>query len=358
MTSEPGVSDDEIVLGTHTSLTGPLAAYGQVALAARAVFEEVNAGGGVHGRRIRLEIRDDAYEPARTQAAVRELVRDVGVLAIVLGSGTPTHLAVADELAAEGVPDLWVVSGSQRMLEPRRGGLFTANVSYARMAARLGEHLRGLGVPRVAVLAQRSPVGDEVLDGLRSALVGPQAPGIVALRHALDGSLHADVERCAAQRIEAALCMATPPQVAEAIAHGRAIGWRPRWSTVFTDGLIDLLGATAEGAEGLVSCHWLVLPEHDPSPAIVEHAALMRRRAPEVAITGTSVGGHVLAEATVEVLRRAGPHPTRASVIAATESLAGWRHPLCLVPATCSAEDHALFGDAALLEVRNNRWVP
>lgn len=355
-TSEPGITDEEIVLGTHTSLTGPLAAYGQVALAARAVFDEVNARGGVHGRRIRLEIRDDGYEPERTRAVVRELVHDVGVLAIVMGSGTPTHLAVADELAAQGVPDLWVVSGSQRMLEPRRAGLFTANVSYARMAMRLGAHLRGLGAPRVAALAQRSTAGDEVLAGLRAALDG--GPVLEELRHALDGSLHADVERCAAQGIAAVLCMATPPQVAAAVSHGATIGWRPRWSTVFTDGLVDMLGSHAEAAEGLVSCHWLVLPEHDPSPTIREHAALVRRRAPEVAITGTSVGGHVLAEATVEVLRRAGPHPTRAGVIAAAESLAGWRSPLCRVPATCSPDDHALFGDAALLEVRGGRWVP
>lgn len=356
MTSEPGITDDEIVLGTHTSLTGPLAAYGQVALAARAVFDEVNAGGGVHGRRIRLELRDDAYEPARARAVVRELVRDVGVLAIVMGSGTPTHLAVADELAAEGVPDLWVVSGSQRMLAPRRAGLFTANVSYARLATRLGAHLRELGAPRVAVLAQRSAAGDEVLDGLRSALAGPGAPAMVELRHALDGSLRADVERCAAEGIRAVLCMATPPQVAQAVAHGRAIGWRPRWCTVFTDGLVDLLGA--EGAEGLVACHWLRLPEHDPSPALREHAALMRRRAPEVAITGTSVGGHVLAEATVEVLRRAGPRPTRARIIAAAETLAGWRSPLALVPATCSATEHALFAETSLLTVRSGRWIP
>lgn len=356
--SEPGITDDEIVLGTHTSLTGPLAAYGQVALAARAVFDEVNARGGVHGRRIRLEIRDDAYAPERARAVVRELVSDVGVLAIVMGSGTPTHLAVADELAAQGVPDLWVVSGAQRMLEPRRAGLFTANVSYARMAARLGAPLRGLGAPRVAVLVQQSAAGDELLEALRAVLAGRGAPALVELRHALGGSLHADVERCASQGIAAALCMAAPSQVAAAVSHGHALGWRPRWSTVFTDGLIDMLGPRADGAEGLVSCHWLVLPEHDESPAILEHAALMRRRAPGVAITGTSVGGHVLAEATVEVLRRAGPCPTRASVVAAAESLAGWRSPLCLVPATCSAEDRALFGDAALLEVRGGRWTP
>lgn len=355
MTSEPGVSDDEIVLGTHTSLTGPLAAYGQVALAARVVFDEINARGGVHGRRIRLEIRDDAYDPERARAVVRELVQGVGVLAIVMGSGTPTHLAVADALAEEGVPDLWVVSGSQRMLEPRRAGLFTANVSYARMAARLGEHLRGLGAPRVAVLVQRSAAGDEVLEGLRATLGAAGEPALVELRHALEGSLREDVERCAAHGIAAVLCMATPAQVAEAISHGVAIGWRPRWSTVFTDGLVERLGAAAEG---LVSCHWLALPERDESPAMREHAALMQRRAPQVAITGTSVGGHVLAEATVEVLRRAGPHPTRAGLVAAAESLAGWRSPLSLVPATCSASDHALFADARLVEVRAGRWTP
>lgn len=352
--SAPGVSDAELVLGTHTSLTGPLAPYGEVALAARAVFEEVSAQGGVHGRSIRLEIRDDAYEPERARAVVRELVEEVGVLAMVMGSGTPTHLAVADALAAAGVPDLWVVSGSQRMLEPRRAGLFTGNVAYAQMAACLGGWLRGLAVPRVAVLAQRSMAGDEVLEGLRAALAEPNAPAMVELRHALDDSLHADVERCAALGIEAVLCMATPSQVATAITHGHALGWRPRWSTVFTDGLIEMLGAAAEG---LVSCHWLALPEGDPSPAILEHAALMRRRAPQLAITGTSVGGHVLAEATVEVLRRAGPCPTREAIIAAAESLAGWRSMLALVPAGCNASDHALFGEAARLTVRGGRWA-
>ena len=357
MTRVPGVSDDEIVLGTHTSLTGPLSAYGQVAVAARAVFEAVNAQGGVHGRRIRLELRDDGYEPERARAVVRALVHDVGVLAIVLGSDTPTHLAVADELAAAGVPDLWVISGSRCMTEPRRATLLTANVSYERMAACLAEPLRRPEVRTVAVLGQRSPVGDEVLEGLGAALSGAGAPARVELRHALGAALHADVDRAAAARADAVLCMATPAQVVGAITHARRAhpAWRPRWLTVLTDGLVDALGPAAEG---LISCHWLRLPERDDHPAILEHAALMRRRAPQVAITGTSVGGHVLAEATVEALRRAGPQLTREALVAAAESLAGWRSPLALVPATCSPDDHALFGQAALLEVRGGRWRP
>ncbi|MCX4243097.1 ABC transporter substrate-binding protein [Paraliomyxa miuraensis] len=350
------MSDDELVLGTHTSLSGPLAAYGQVAVAAQAVFHEVNAHGGVHGRRIRLELRDDRYEPERAQQAVRTLVHEVGVLAIVLGSGTPTHATVADELQALGVPDLWVISGSRQIGEPRRTTLFPGNVSYARMAACLVQHLRAWPVSRVAVLVQRSAVGDELLEGLRAAYGG--TPAWLELRHELSGSLHADVERAMAAGTRALLCMATPSQVADAITHAHGLhgglGPRPRWSTVFTDGLVDALGPDAEG---LVSCHWLRLPEGHDDPAIREHAALIQRRAPQVAVTGTSVGGQVLAEATVEVLRRAGPHPTREGVIAAAESMAGWRSPLALVPAACTPDEHALFAEASLLEVRRGRWV-
>lgn len=349
------VTDHEIVLGTHTSLTGPLAAYGAVALAAQAYFHEVNAQGGVHGRRIRLEVRDDGYDPERTRHVVRSLVHDDGVLAIVLGSGTPTHLAVADELLAAGVPDLWVISGSRRLAEPRRATLLLANVSYARMATCLAGHVRSLGAARLAVLVQRSPVGDELRDGLAAALAGEGVPPWIERRHALEASLHADVEAVVAAGAQAVLCMATPTQVAGAIAHAAALGHCLRWSTVFTDGLVDALGPLAEG---LVACHWLRLPEHDDHPAIVEHAALMRRRAPAVERTGTSVGGQVLAEATVEVLRRAGPQPTRAGIIAAAESMAGWRSPLALVPAACTPHTHALFDQAALLEVRGGRWVP
>lgn len=355
MEGVPGVSDDEIVLGTHTSLTGPLAAYGQVAVAARALFDEVNAHGGVHGRKIRLELRDDGYDPERAREVVRALVHEVGVLAIVLGSGTPTHLTVADELLTAGVPDLWVISGSRRIAEPRRSTLFPGNVSYERMAACLAGHLRALQASSVAVLAQRSPVGDEVLEGLRAACAGSGARAWLELRHELSASLPADVEQAMAAGASAVLCMATPAQVAGAITHGAGLGYRPRWSTVFTDGLIDALGPDAEG---LVSCHWLRLPEHQDDPAILEHAALMQRRAPRVAITGTSVGGQVLAEATVEVLRRAGPHPTREGVLAAAESMAGWRSPLALVAAACTPREHALFGEASLIEVRQGRWVP
>lgn len=55
----PGVSADAIRLGTVVPLSGSAAAMGAAIVAGlRAGFEEVNARGGVHGRRIDLQVQD------------------------------------------------------------------------------------------------------------------------------------------------------------------------------------------------------------------------------------------------------------------------------------------------------------
>jgi branched-chain amino acid transport system substrate-binding protein len=56
----PGVSNNEIVIGLFAPLSGPLVAYGVDPLnAAKMLYDEVNAKGGIHGRKIRLVIEDD-----------------------------------------------------------------------------------------------------------------------------------------------------------------------------------------------------------------------------------------------------------------------------------------------------------
>ena len=105
----PGVTDDEIVLGTHTSLTGPIAVYSLIPNTTKAYFDYINATeGGVHGRKITYLMEDDAYSPPRTVDLTRKLVEQDNIFALISGLGTPTHLQVVDYLQERGVPDLFV----------------------------------------------------------------------------------------------------------------------------------------------------------------------------------------------------------------------------------------------------------
>src|SRR5262249_4015716 len=61
-----GVSKTEIVLGMHTDLSGPAATYGvSSSNAVKMRFDEVNATGGIHGRKIRLVVEDTQYQVPR-----------------------------------------------------------------------------------------------------------------------------------------------------------------------------------------------------------------------------------------------------------------------------------------------------
>src|SRR5436305_7465277 len=110
--SAPGVTATSITFGTHTELTGPAApGYSNIAPASAAYFRYVNAHGGVYGRKIKLIIKDDAYNPTNTVNVVHQLVLQSKVFGIFEGLGTPTHTKVVGYLNASRVPDIFVASG-------------------------------------------------------------------------------------------------------------------------------------------------------------------------------------------------------------------------------------------------------
>jgi branched-chain amino acid transport system substrate-binding protein len=91
--AEP-VSPPEIVLGMSTVLSGPAADLAnEVRQGVLAGLERVNRAGGVHGRKLRLVVLDDGYEPARTALNMRKLIDKENVLAVIDNVGTPTAIA-------------------------------------------------------------------------------------------------------------------------------------------------------------------------------------------------------------------------------------------------------------------------
>ncbi len=110
--SAPGITPTTITIGSHQPLTGPAApGYSEIAPAANAYFQYVNANGGVNGRKIVYKYLDDGYDPTKTASIVRQLVLQDNVYAIFNGLGTPTHLAAVSFLNSEKVPDVFVASG-------------------------------------------------------------------------------------------------------------------------------------------------------------------------------------------------------------------------------------------------------
>jgi len=73
--------------------SGPASAYGIPGKAMSAVFDKVNADGGINGRKIKFISLDDGYNPAKTVEQVRKLVEEEEVLLLLAPLGTAQNSA-------------------------------------------------------------------------------------------------------------------------------------------------------------------------------------------------------------------------------------------------------------------------
>ena len=117
--SAAGPADDEIRIGNTMPYSGPASAYGVIGKILAAYFDNVNAEGGVNGRRIKFISYDDAYNPAKTVELVRKLVEQDRVLLVFGSVGGATSAAVRPYLNASKVPQLFNASGPAMWDQPQ-----------------------------------------------------------------------------------------------------------------------------------------------------------------------------------------------------------------------------------------------
>jgi branched-chain amino acid transport system substrate-binding protein len=110
--ADPGISDDEILIGGTAPISGEASSAAAVAKGDDAFFKWTNANGGVNGRTITYRYLDDGYDPSRTVQVVRQLVQQDRVFALFNTLGTSSNLAIRDFLNQSQVPQLFVASGA------------------------------------------------------------------------------------------------------------------------------------------------------------------------------------------------------------------------------------------------------
>ena len=86
----------DIKLGFAGALSGPASFVGvEIKRGAEIAIDEINAKGGVKGRKLVLISRDDEHNPVKTVAQYRELVEREGVVGMLGASNSASMLAVA-----------------------------------------------------------------------------------------------------------------------------------------------------------------------------------------------------------------------------------------------------------------------
>lgn len=95
-------SSDPIVIGAISQLSGNSGTFPESTAAAQAVFDEVNASGGINGRKIDYQVVDDAADAAKSSLAARKLVDQSGAV-VILGSASTFECLNAPYYSSKGI---------------------------------------------------------------------------------------------------------------------------------------------------------------------------------------------------------------------------------------------------------------
>jgi len=364
----PGVTDTEVVFGTHMPMTGVAAVYGtSIAPAIQAYFDYVNeTQGGVHGRKIRLEVGDDAYDPAQAADVVRRLVERDGVFAILNGFGAAQHSAVYRYLEENGIPDLFPATGAHKFTETAAETRFGYNPDYVTEGTILGRYIAEQFPGRkVGFLLQNDDFG---LDGEKGLRAGIGTAAQVVARETFESTtsdLGAQVTRLKSAGPDVLAVYATPVSFANALVYARTVlDWDV--PVVVAGAVADpvVFRLTGEASrqtgkdvvDGTITTTYLVPFTQQDHRGIQRHLEMMRERGIEA--NNFTLYGQSVAELTVEVLERAGRDLTRDSLVQAAAQLRDFTCSVCAVPFSFGAEDRRAVEGVRLTKAEGGQWMP
>ena len=359
---DPGVSSTTLTIGAALPLTGRLGPLGQdVAAVVRAVFEDVNASGGLFRRRLELVVEDDAEllahpspsSPGGRDATTRLLERGVLALAASVRQGPlPSDAALAREgaplvlpLASRGgtgaedspvfflYPDepalarlavQWL--SRAREVELRRHALVVAHVGDAAGDAWLGAvrdeaARRELASPRELRLSPEAPTsgeGQAPTTLTRAASIraspAPERPDTSAT--GTPWNLESFLQHAATARPPAVLYAGPPEGLASLL---RALEARSLAVPVLAPASLAIPEVVGPSSGRVRFLYPAGLGER--APDLEAFAAFMERHQLEPRHRGFQLGAYAAARVLVEALTRTGAEVTRAALVQQLESL-------------------------------------
>lgn len=305
-----GVYEDSIVFGQSAALSGDARELGtNMRLGVLAAFEEANDSGGVHGRMLRLESRDDRYEAELAGEMTRALI-DHGIFGLIGAVGTPTS-NVAEPIAGdEGVPYIGAFTGAALLRRPDQRHVVNLRASYYQeteeMVKRLTTDLR---ITSIALLYQDDTYGMAGRTGVLNALdrrnmslvaEGTYVRNTTAVKRAVLKL------RDARPRPQAVIIIGAYSPAAEFIRWARKTGLNAVFVNLSFVGSNPLLRELGPSGEGVVVTQVVPFPRDTSVPVIARYQAAIREIDTSAQPGFISLEGYLAGRLVVEVLRISG----------------------------------------------------
>jgi len=315
---EAGVTSDRILFGQAAALAGPSSALGQgMRQGILAAFAEVNAKGGVHGRKLELISRDDGYDPDRSAVQTTKLIGEDKVFALIGAVGTPTTAAAVPIAQAMNVPFIGPFSGAAFLRAPELHNVVNIRASYSAEAEAWVKHLtEDLHVKSIAIFYQDDAFGRDGLAGVKLALqkrdMELAAEGTFERNTKAVGSALRTLRRA---EPEAVVMVGTYGPCAEFIKLAHKSGFNPIFVNISFVGASALAKELGPEGSGVIVSQVVPFPWDASVQVVADYQAAERALDSSLKPDFVSLEGYLSGRLVAAVLEKAGPNPTRAEML-------------------------------------------
>ncbi|WP_135470238.1 ABC transporter substrate-binding protein [Crenalkalicoccus roseus] len=335
----PGVTANEIRIGSTNALSGPASSYSVISRCLEAMFQRLNEQGGVGGRRIRFIVYDDGYQPPRTLEQTRRLVEQDRVAFLFNQLGTPTNSAIHRYVNQRRIPHLFLATGADKWANPKEYPWTIGWQPSYRVEAQIYAKyiLEQKPDARIALLYQNDDFGKDYLHGVQDVL-GQRFSSMVrtATNEVTDPTIDSQIVQLQATGADVLICGVVPRFAAQAIRRVFDMGWRPMF---FMTNVSISVGAVMQPAGpergvGLITSDYRK-DQSDPAwaddPGMNEWREFMRRYLPDADLTDNNYTyAYGVGTTMIHVLRQCGNDFSRQNVMRQATSIAPMDIPVLL----------------------------
>lgn len=318
-----GVSKTEILIGTILDQSGPLAGFGkQSRLGMQLRVDEINEQGGINGRKLKLIVEDDGYDPKKAVLAAQKLVNQDKIFIMAGHLGTAQNLASIPVQSEKNVINFFPITAAREMYEPldRLKYSFAATY-YDQMRESVPGLVKEKNLKKVCAIYQDDDFGLEVLRGAEAGLKAANMTLVEKTsfkRGATDFS--SQVAKMKASGCDMVVLGTIIRETIGTIGESRKTGFSPVFigsSAAYTD-LIHKLGGAA--MNGLYATHTVAHPYLDEVSQPMRFWANKYKTKFTDDPTVFSVYGYAIIDAFIKAAQKAGPNLSTDTFIKAMDS--------------------------------------
>jgi ABC-type branched-subunit amino acid transport system substrate-binding protein len=363
--TDQGISPTEIVIGTHQDLSGPIKVWGvPVSNGMKMAVEEINASGGINGRKLRMILEDNGYDPKKAVLASQKMVERDKVFAMIGGMGSAPTLAAQDILFDAGVLQLFPLTAAEFTFKfdpakPQERLKFNNLLPYVESTrAAVKYMMEWKGFKKPCIMHQDDEYGKNVLDGFTQQLeaLKVQPASVTSYKRGVS-DFSAQIAKMKSDGCDIVVLGTIIRETIGAMSEAKKLGWDVTFLGATPTNVLEVPALGKETVEGMYAAAAFEIPYEDTAKGKVKDWLVNYKKMFGTDANTQAIIGYNAITTFAFYAEKAGKDLTGQKMLASLESGVPFQDIFASPPSIFSKTNHLASTVTQVQQIKNGRWV-